>query len=91
MEGIRVLMAAAEAAPFAVLGELAQVMGSLPYYLKNLGCNVRVILPYYPSVANASPVTPMPIGEIRFTMNGREERAIIRGTERHGVLFYFVE
>jgi len=91
MEGIRVLMAAAEAAPFAVLGELAQIMGSLPYYLKNLGCNVRVILPYYPSVAEASPVIPLPIGEVRFTLNGNEERAIIRGTERHGVLFYFVE
>lgn len=91
MKGIRVLIATAEAAPFAVLGELAQILESIPRYLKNLGCNTRVILPYYSSVAKASPVAASVVGEIRFTVHDKEEHAVIRSIEYHGILFYFVE
>jgi starch synthase len=47
---LKILMAAAEAAPFAKVGGLADVVGSLPSAVRRLGCDVRVILPLYGAI-----------------------------------------
>ncbi len=43
----KILMAASEASPFAKTGGLADVIGGLPQALKQLGADVRVIMPKY--------------------------------------------
>ena len=43
----RVLMTGAECAPFAKTGGLADVMGTLARELKNLGCDIRLVLPFH--------------------------------------------
>ena len=47
---LRVLFAATEAVPFAKTGGLADVVGALPKFLQPLGCELKLVMPYYRSV-----------------------------------------
>ncbi|MBI5326724.1 MAG: glycogen synthase GlgA [Deltaproteobacteria bacterium] len=47
MKPIKILIATPEAIPFAKTGGLADVTGALPKVLKGLGCEVRLIMPFY--------------------------------------------
>ena len=51
---LKVLFASPEVVPFAKTGGLADVAGSLPIALKALGCDVRVIMPFYKMVEQAA-------------------------------------
>lgn len=44
---ISILISASEAVPFAKSGGLADVVGSLPKYLRELGHDVRIVMPRY--------------------------------------------
>lgn len=47
---MKVLLVSAEVTPFAKVGGLADVAGSLPKALHHLGVDIRVLMPKYPSV-----------------------------------------
>ena len=49
---MNILFASSEVAPFAKTGGLADVAGSLPGALSEIGCSVKVILPLYKCVKN---------------------------------------
>ncbi len=44
---LKILLTAAECAPFAKTGGLGDVAGALPGYLNKLGHDTRVVLPMY--------------------------------------------
>lgn len=50
MEKLKVLLVSSEVAPFAKTGGLADVAGSLPLALEELGADVRIIMPKYASI-----------------------------------------
>ena len=50
---LRVVFATPEAVPFAKTGGLADVAGALPKFLQPLGCEVRLIMPYYRMVRDS--------------------------------------
>lgn len=47
---LSILISASEAVPFAKSGGLADVVGSLPRYLRKLGHDVRIVIPRYYSI-----------------------------------------
>jgi len=47
MEKLNILLAASEVVPFAKSGGLADVSGALPKALKELGHDIRVVMPRY--------------------------------------------
>ena len=47
---MKVLICASEGAPYAKTGGLADVIGALPAALKENGCDVRIIMPYYKKI-----------------------------------------
>jgi starch synthase len=49
-KSLKVLFLAAEAVPFAKVGGLADVAGSLPYAIKALGHDVRLMIPRYGTI-----------------------------------------
>ena len=44
---LHVLFVTSEAVPFAKTGGLADVAGALPKFLRPLGCDLRIVMPYY--------------------------------------------
>ncbi len=62
MEKLKVLFASSEVVPFAKTGGLADVAGSLPIALEELGLDVRVIMPKYASVKVAGKEATMGTG-----------------------------
>ena len=57
---LRVLFVTSEAVPFAKTGGLADVAGALPKFLRSLGCEVKLVMPYYRMVKESgAPVEPV--------------------------------
>lgn len=56
---LRVLFVTSEAVPFAKTGGLADVAGALPKFLEGLGCEVKLVMPYYRMVRKSGlPIQP---------------------------------
>ena len=57
---LRVLFVTSEAVPFAKTGGLADVAGALPKFLHALGCEIKLVTPYYRMVRKSGlPIQPV--------------------------------
>lgn len=89
---MRVLFVASEATPFAKVGGLADVVGSLPKALTGLGHDVRVIIPKYGIIdVSRYPATPVK-DNFRIPIMAKMERATLKFTTREDkVPLYMIE
>ena len=84
---MNVLFASAEMSPLAKVGGLGDVAGSLPLALRNLGHDVRVVLPLY-AIVDRSRAGARPIAEIQ-VRDGESARLWL--ADVRGVPVYLVE
>lgn len=90
LSGLNVVIASPEAEPFAKTGGLADVAGSLPLALKNLGCKVVLVLPYYRQVT-LKEIKAGPTGlEITVPIGKRKITGQVLQAHLDGVPVYFI-
>lgn len=87
---LRVLMVAAEASPFAKVGGLGDVTGTLPRRLVELGFEVAVVLPLYRQVLSGGH-KPRPTGrKIVLNHAGIDRRSPVHELDAEGVRYWFI-
>lgn len=87
---MRVLICASEAMPYAKTGGLADVAGSLPKALHDLGHDVRLALPKYRSVYEGGFATTSLHHDLPVPLGDRILPVSIETTHRDGIITYLV-
>ena len=88
---LRVLFVTSEAVPFAKTGGLADVAGALPKFLQALGCDLKVVMPYYRMVKESGHPTQFLGEEIEVPMGDEIlKTGIYRGQLSHEIPIYFI-
>lgn len=90
MPQTKILMVAAEAAPFALTGDLGQVTGSLPFYLREIGADVRIIMPYYACAAAMPRIGFRNLGVLPYFSQSGARPARVKKAVYHGQDYYFI-
>ena len=85
---MNILFAASEAAPFAKVGGLADVVGSLPAALSDKGARCAIILPMYRSCAGSAEKF---LGRVTVTLGWRHQEAALYTCDYRDLPVFFVQ
>lgn len=88
---MNILMVASEAHPFIKTGGLGDVIGALPKSLKNLGIDIRVIIPNYRDIKKEIKENLKYIDNFNVNVGWRTQYCGILGYEYEGVQFYLLD
>lgn len=91
MNPIKVLLVSSEAAPFAKIGGLADVVGSLPKDLNQNGCDARIIMPLYQMIKKKYINQLAFLGWKMVKMGWRSVYAGLFSMDYQGVTYYFID
>jgi starch synthase len=87
---VKIAIVAAEIAPWAKVGGLADVIGALPAALKQIGAEPSVIVPGYRGLRDALATSPV-AENLSLTMGGVSERFdLLQAETRDGVPLYLI-
>ncbi len=88
---MKIAIVAAEAAPYAKAGGLADVIGSLPRALKDAGADPSLIVPGYTSIIENVETAPV-LRNIPMRFGAEVERfSVLRASDSHGVPMYLID
>ncbi len=88
---MKILFVTPEATPFAKTGGLADVAGSLPRALRQLGHDVRVILPCHRSAERSGLSLRKGRKSVEIDLEGEKYRGSLKQTSHDGVPFWFID
>lgn len=88
---MKILYASSEALPFAASGGLAEVAGSLPKAIRNLGTACRVVLPLYSQIQQKYSERLEFVCEFTVHLAWRNQPCAIYRLTEGGVVHYFVK
>jgi len=88
---LKILFVTSEAVPFAKTGGLADVAGALPKSLQAMGCEVKVMMPYYRMVKNSGLPHQYMGEEIEVSLGEEKLKAdIYQGHLNQDIPIYFI-
>jgi len=88
---MKILFVTSEATPFAKTGGLADVAGSLPRALRQLGHDVRVALPCHRSAERSGLSLRKGRKSVEINLAGKNYRGSLKQTSHDGVPFWFID
>ena len=88
---MKILFVGSEATPFSKTGGLADVLGSLPKELVNLGIDARVVLPKHGMTKEKFKDQLNPLCNYTVTVGSKEEYCGIESIILDGVTYYFID
>jgi len=91
MEKIRILLAAAESAPLARVGDLGSIIGSLSSHLQEAGVDIRIILPLYRIIKNEKKAHLRHNSQLIVHGPDGDTKSNLFQAKKNGITFYFVE
>ena len=86
---LKILICAAEGAPYAKTGGLADVIGALPQALAENNCDVRVVMPYYKKVKAKNLAEYVGYAYVR--INNRMEYVGVMKAVDNNITYYFID
>lgn len=87
----KIMYVSPEVVPFAKTGGLADVSGTLPKHLKQLGCDARIVLPFYRVIREQRLPQVTIIEEMEVPSKGSNLKAKIKQINLEGVIpVYFI-
>lgn len=88
---MKILLVSSEVTPYAKTGGLADVAGSLPRALRQLGHDVRIIMPLYRTVTDRGYHPETMRASIDIDIAGKSWHGNLRQLDLAGVPVYFIE
>ncbi len=87
----KILMVAAECAPFAKTGGLADVVGTLPKELNALGFDVRLMIPYHKSIKEKYSASVEHICSFSIDLGWRSQYVGVERMMHDGICVYLID